>query len=74
MKDNDKNGATSPVVVLDQEKASAPHPMNDDSCSSYRPTTYCYLLTAMACLNSCNMGYDVGSTGGAAILMKEEMG
>jgi len=38
------------------------------------PTAYCYMLTAIACLNSCNLGYDVGSTGGAALLMKDQMG
>lgn len=38
------------------------------------PAPYCYLVAAMACLNSCNLGYDVGSVGGAALLMQEEFG
>lgn len=38
------------------------------------PTSYCYWVAAMACLNSCNLGYDVGSVGGAALLMQEEFG
>jgi hypothetical protein len=33
-------------------------------------TWYCYMLAAIACLNSCNLGYDVGSVGGAALLMR----
>lgn len=35
---------------------------------------FCYVLAACACLNSCNLGYDVGSVGGAALLMREEFG
>jgi hypothetical protein len=42
--------------------------------SASRPTPYCYMLTAIACLNSCNLGYDIGSVGGAALLMREQMG
>lgn len=38
------------------------------------PAPYCYWVAAMACLNSCNLGYDVGSVGGAALLMQEEFG
>jgi MFS family permease len=35
---------------------------------------FCYFLAACACLNSCNLGYDIGSVGGAAMLMKEHFG
>lgn len=35
---------------------------------------FCYVLTACACLNSCNLGYDIGSVGGAALLMQEHLG
>lgn len=47
--------------------------------TTYLPTysnkqAFCYVLAACACLNSCNLGYDVGSVGGAALLMKEEFG
>jgi len=38
------------------------------------PAPYCYLVAGMACLKSCNLGYDVGSVGGAALLMQEEFG
>lgn len=35
-----------------------------------KPTGYCYTLAAIACLNSCNLGYDIGCIGGAAMLMQ----
>lgn len=38
------------------------------------PQMYCYVIATCACFNSCNLGYDVGSVGGAALLMKEYFG
>jgi hypothetical protein len=35
---------------------------------------YVCLLALIACLNSCNLGYDIGSVGGASLLMQEQMG
>lgn len=40
----------------------------------HTPQMFCYVLTACACLNSCNLGYDIGSVGGAALLMQEHLG
>ena len=32
------------------------------------------LISALACLNSANLGYEVGSIGGAALLIRDEYG
>jgi len=39
-----------------------------------QPTPYVYFLAFMACLNSTNLGYDVGSIGGSALLIKVDLG
>lgn len=55
-------------VEWDHLKAAPPtrtHPTHNQR--------FCYVLAACACLNSCNLGYDVGSVGGAALLMREQV-
>lgn len=46
--------------------------LSDNVFTHPPPSKYSYFVAAMACLNSCNLGYDVGSVGGAALLMQEE--
>lgn len=38
-----------------------------------KPTRYVCLLALIACLNSTNLGFDIGSVGGASLLMQEQM-
>lgn len=46
----------------------------ENASDSEKPTGYVCLLALIACLNSTNLGYDIGSVGGASILMQDEMG
>jgi hypothetical protein len=38
-----------------------------------KPTSYVCMLALIACLNSTNLGFDIGSVGGASILMQDDM-
>ena len=51
-----------------------PHYMDEDDFSSSPIRPYVILLAFFACLNSCNLGYDTGAMGGAALTMQDEMG
>ena len=33
-----------------------------------------YIISLVACMNSCNLGYEVGSVGGASLLMQNQYG
>ena len=49
------------------------HPLVEMANKSTRPVRYVYFLTGLACLNSINLGYDVGCVGGAALIMRDDM-
>ena len=47
---------------------------DDEDIDLSRPNGYVCLLALIACLNSTNLGYDIGSVGGASILMQDQLG
>lgn len=65
-----RDGSSSPSGSVVDSTTAASKPTE----ASTRPPAYCYMLAGIACLNSCNLGYDIGSVGGAALLMREQMG
>lgn len=46
---------------------------NSSNDLASKPTTYVCMLALIACLNSTNLGFDIGSVGGASLLMQEQM-
>lgn len=42
--------------------------------NSQSPQPLFYVMAAIGCMNACNLGYDIGCSGGAAVLMSEELG
>lgn len=57
-----------------EAKYGAAYLSSESPNTSEPPKLLFYLLSGIACLNGCNLGYDVGSAGGAAVLMREQMG